>query len=148
MAGPTRSKPVGPPSGYYVQVSLRPEALRGPSPSGSGVIDHRLARRLVLQEYRAGHIDRADVCDAHPELKRAAKNCGTKTESMCPICEDSFVVLVTYAFGPRLAKSGRMLASAAELQSLRDKIGSFTCYVVEVCPNCSWNHLGKTFEIE
>ncbi len=102
---------------------------------------------MLLEEYRAGHVDRSDVCDAHPELKRAARNCGTPTQSICPICEDCAVVLVTYAFGARVAKSGRMVETAAELEALRAKVGALTCYVVEVCPSCSWNHLGKTFEV-
>lgn len=128
-------------------MSLGPETLRGAQRTGDGVVDHRLARRLVLQEFRAGHLSRSEVCDAHPELKRAARNVGTKTRSMCPICAESQVVLLTYAFGPRLPKGGRIITNAAELDDLRDRAESFTCYVVEVCPSCCWNHLGQTFDI-
>ena len=64
---------------------------------------------------------------------------------VCPICEDDHVVLVSYVFGPRLPAHGRCITSKAELRALAKRSGEFACYVVEVCPACSWNHLARTF---
>ena len=41
-----------------------------------GNVPTRLARNVVVSEYRKGHLSRLDVCDAHPELLRAAADAG------------------------------------------------------------------------
>ena len=51
------------------------------------VTDYALARRAVLRDFRRGALTRLEVCDAHPELLRAAANCGQVTHEDCPICE-------------------------------------------------------------
>lgn len=94
-----------------------------------------------MRQFRLGHLGRDDVCDAHPELMRAARNLGQPTSIECPICSESRVVLVAYAFGPRLPPSGRCLASVAEMGELAGRTQQSSCYVVEVCPSCCWNHL-------
>ena len=63
----------------------------------------------------------------------------------CPVCEEVKVVLVSYVFGPRLPAFGRCITSRKELKAIAQRKGEFTCYVVEVCPACSWNHLARTF---
>jgi Family of unknown function (DUF5318) len=129
-------------------MSFRPEAIRGASTNGtSGVVDYRLTRQAVVREYRKGRLSRLDVCDAHPELQRAASGAGTATEEPCPICEEETVALVTYAFGPRLPAGGRCITSARELAKLARGQVTVTCYVVEVCPGCAWNHLTRTFQV-
>ena len=40
---------------------------------------------------------------------------------------------------------GRCITSRRELQRFAKQRGPFSCYVVEVCPACSWNHLARTF---
>lgn len=106
----------------------------------SAAVDFRLARNAVLAEFRANKVMREDICDAHPELQRAAK-AGLVTTEACPVCEEAALVHVTYAFGPRLPARGRCVDSAKELRRL-DKSGEeLSCYVVEVCPSCGWNHL-------
>jgi hypothetical protein len=126
-------------------MSFRPEAIRGSG--ATGVVDYRLARRQVLQEFRKGRLSRLDVCDAHPELQRAAAGAGRPTREQCPICEDEMLVLVTYAFGPRLGPGGRCITSAREMARLTTGRAQVTCYVVEVCPGCAWNHLTRVFQV-
>ena len=126
-------------------VSFRRESIRGVGPAGPAEIDYRLARHSLVSEYRKGRLARHEVCDAHPELLRAAREVGKQTSQVCPICADDKVVLVSYVFGPRLPAFGRCITSRAELQKLANRSGSFTCYVVEVCPGCAWNHLARTF---
>jgi len=128
-------------------MTFRPEALRGGEGQtrAGGVIDYRLARMSVVSEYRKGRLARHEVCDAHPELKRAAQSASEPTEMECPICEEANIVLVTYAFGARLPASGRCITSKGELAKLAKGRSQLAAYVVEVCPECSWNHLAKTF---
>lgn len=110
-----------------------------------GEIDYRLARQSVLRQVRAGELSTLDVCDAHPELRRAAVEYSTPTNDDCPICSDGTIALVSYVFGPRLPAHGRCVNSAADLQRIRRRKGTFTCYVVECCPECAWNHLRRAY---
>ena len=129
-------------------MSLRPDALRSGTASGGnrpGQIDYRLARASIVKEYRRGRLSRLDVCDAHPELVRAATNIGKPTGERCPICEEADVVHVSYGFGPRLPASGSTFVDGAELAKLARRAGEVSCYVVEVCPSCRWHHLARTF---
>ena len=121
----------------------RPSAAAVP-----GEIDYRLARHRVLAQLRKGRLGRHDVCDAHPELVRAARNVGEATDERCPVCEQADVVLVTYAFGPRMPPQGRCVTTKAEMTKLRRGGSELACYVVEVCPRCSWNHLARTFLLQ
>jgi len=113
-----------------------------------GQVDYRLARRALVSEFKRGRIARNDVCDAHPELIRAARNIGEPTSVNCPICEESKVVLVSFAFGPKLGPSGRCVTTKEELMRFVNAADEpVTTYVVEVCPKCSWNHLTRAFEV-
>jgi hypothetical protein len=114
----------------------------------AGHVDYRLARNSVVSEFRKGRLSRLDICDAHPELLRAAANVGEESREDCPICEESKVRLVSYVFGSRLPPSGRCVTTKGELARLAQLSGGdLACYVVEVCPNCSWNHLAQTFSL-
>jgi hypothetical protein len=115
--------------------------------SAAGVVDHRLARRALISEYRKGRLAKHQVCDAHPELVRAARGVGTPTRLECPICEADKLVLVTYVFGPRLPPHGRCISTPGELGALNRKREALTAYVVEVCKTCSWHHLLRTMPI-
>lgn len=130
-------------------MSFRPQSVRGAPGAGlPGSIDYRLARNAVISEFRKKRLSRTDVCDAHPELVRAARALGAPTPEECPICEAAELVHVTYAFGERLPSHGRCVADLPELARLaRTGAGELACYVVEVCPACSWNHLARTFVV-
>jgi hypothetical protein len=130
-------------------MTFRADSLRG-APAGAslpGQIDYRLARNNILSEFRKGRLSRLDVCDAHPELLRAARNVGKATAEDCPICDEPGLVWVSYVFGSRLPAHGRCLTSPQELAKLAQRPTELACYVVEVCPECSWNHLVRTFPI-
>ncbi len=77
-----------------------------------GTVDFRLARNVVVSQYRKGHLSRLDVCDAHPELLRAAADAGEESQEDCPICEGVKLRLVSYVFGqhhhlfPRSVEAG------------------------------------------
>jgi hypothetical protein len=123
---------------------LRPA---GATARRAGVIDHRLARRAVITEYRKGRLARHQVCDAHPMLVRAASSVGVSTTTDCPICEADKLVHVTYVFGPRMPPSGRCISAPGELATLNKRADPLTAYIVEVCRSCSWHHLVRTLPI-
>jgi Family of unknown function (DUF5318) len=128
-------------------VSFRPSAVRGAAADHPGTVDYRLARRHLINEHKRGRLSRLDVCDAHPELIRAAVHAGVEQEESCPICEEIPLVHVSYVFGGRLPSFGRCITKASELAQFRRQLGMYTCYVVEVCTNCRWNHLAKLFQL-
>lgn len=110
-----------------------------------GEIDYRLERQRVLAAYRSGAQSELAVCDAQVELLRNAEHCGTDTDEPCPICDDASLRHVTYVFGPRLPSSGRCVTSPAELARLAKRKSPYNAYVVEVCLECRWNHLVRSY---
>ena len=106
-----------------------------------GVVDHRFVRRSVIDKVRSGQLAPHDVCDAHPDLRRAAVAYGVPSRVRCPICEQVMTVRVTYVFGPRLPKSGRCVTKESELASYDVGRTVYASYVVEVCRECWWHHL-------
>lgn len=119
-------------------------ALRG---GGRGVVDHRLARRHLVNEFRRGRLRQDQVCDAHPELIRAARNLGTESRATCPICEQAKLRLVTYVFGARLPAHGRCVSTAKEMAALNARSDDLTAYVVEACVECRWHHLLRVLPV-
>lgn len=135
--------------GCLTVMSVRPEMLRGAGAGSrvAGEVDYTLARNAIVKEFRKGRLSRLDVCDAHPDLLRAAVNVGEESPHDCPICEDAKLRLVSYVFGPRLPPSGTCVTSKRELSKLSKTARDLACYVVEVCPLCAWNHLARSFAV-
>lgn len=123
--------------------------IRGASakPGPTSHVDYRLERRSIVRNFHNGRLSRLDVCDAHPELVRAARHIGEPTSEECPICEETNVVLVTYAFGSGLGAGGHCVSTKSDLSKLSARTSELVCYVVEVCPECSWNHLTRSFHL-
>jgi hypothetical protein len=130
-------------------MSFGPDSFRNGGAPGTrrGAVDHRLARLAVISEYRKGRLARHQVCDAHPELVRAAREIGEQTRTDCPICAEDKLVLVTYVFGPRLPPFGRCITTKAELRRLDTRSDDLNAYVVEVCRSCSWHHLLRVLPV-
>ncbi len=109
-------------------------------------IDYALARRATVRDFQRGNLSRLEVCDAHPELIRAARHLGAETDDSCPICSESPLKRVLYVYGDALkVANGRPLTGPDELERLSQRHDEFACYVVEVCLDCSWNYLVRTF---
>jgi hypothetical protein len=124
-----------------------PAAIRGAGTGTPGAVDYRLLRQSVIADFRKKRLAQHEVCDAHPELVRAARAVGEPTRLDCPICEDDKVVLVTYVFGPKLPPFGRCITTKGELGKLARSRDQHAAYVVEVCPSCSWNHLARVLPV-
>ncbi len=110
-----------------------------------GVIDYTLAKRALLRDARVGVLGLTDICDAHPELMRAARHVGESTKNDCPVCAKEKLVLLAYVYGDGLKDiNGRVWSISQGLKLTATHEGA-RCYVVEVCCNCQWNHLAESF---
>ena len=65
----------------------------------SGDISFLLERNRVLRQYARGELTRNEICDAHPELLRAAHHYSECTTDLCPICDKQSICIVSYVFG-------------------------------------------------
>lgn len=135
--------------------ALRPDIARRKSTGGRlgrlrtrppPVTDYTLARRSVLQQFRRGVLNRFDICDAHPELMRVARNIGIPLKRPCPVCSQESLRQVRYVFGDQLKQlSGRVVYPENWVKELVADYEEFRCYAIEVCITCSWNHLVACF---
>lgn len=112
-----------------------------------GVVSYRLARERTVTAFKEGRATATDVCDAQPELRRVAHNHAAPLEEPCPICAGNELVSVTFAFGPGLPRGGRLVESLAEMTRLRRRGKPSTCYAIEICRQCWWNHLRESFAL-
>jgi hypothetical protein len=119
------------------------ESRLGSSTADGAVVEFGLVRRALLAKVAAGELRHEDVCDAHPELLRAARNLGRMTGELCPVCGRAELVEVTYVFGVRLPAGGTCPASRAELLKLERREEPVQCYAVEACTACHFHHLAR-----
>jgi Family of unknown function (DUF5318) len=106
--------------------------------------DYALARRALLRDLHRGSVARLDVCDAHPELIRAARHVGEPAPHECPVCSAGHVRYVSYVYGEHLRQAnGRCIVHPSELERLDAAHEEYARYVVEVCPDCGWNFLTR-----
>jgi hypothetical protein len=106
--------------------------------------DYALARRALLRDLERGAVARLDVCDAHPELLRAARHVGEAADQRCPVCSGRHLRYVSYVYGDHLRQAnGRCIVHPSELERLDATNEEYTRYVVEVCPDCGWNFLTR-----
>jgi hypothetical protein len=110
-------------------------------------VEYALQRRAVLADVAGGRRARAEVCDAHPYLLLAARHYGEPVSVPCPVCERSHQLHVHYVYGDALGKAAGQAKSSAELAQLARSHAEFHVYVVEVCPDCGWNHLVRCFAL-
>jgi uncharacterized protein DUF5318 len=109
------------------------------------VIDYTLAKRALLRDSQRGLQSVDDLCDAHPELMRAARHVGEPTRVDCPVCGKDKLVLLAYVYGDALKhENGRVWSLDTGLRMAAANPGA-CCYVVEVCRACQWNHLREAF---
>lgn len=111
------------------------------------VIDYSLQRRNTLSALRrpVRTLTPADACDADPMLVRAAKHHGEPTDQACPICASDEMVLLRYVFGDQLGQYSGRIKGTGELEEMQNEFGEFKVCVVEVCPDCGWNHMTTSY---
>lgn len=52
---------------------------------------------------------------------------------------------LNYVFGEQLGQYSGRIKSSAELDEMQNEFGEFKVCVVEVCTECAWNHMIKTY---
>ncbi len=109
------------------------------------MVNYALQRRALLAEVANGRRASSEACDAHPYLLLAATHYGEPSRDPCPVCDRRHQRLVHYVYGPALGKAAGQAKSVTELNQLDREYDEFDVYVVEVCPDCKWNHLVRTF---
>ncbi len=112
-----------------------------------GIVSYRLARQRTVQAFHEGRRTATEVCDAQPELRRVAHHHAAPLNEPCPICDADDLVSVTFAFGSGLPKGGRLVADLREMTRLRHRGKPTTCYSLEICRSCWWNHLRESYAI-
>jgi len=121
-------------------------ALRRPRADRDlGVVDYTLAKRALIRSFRQGLLSRLEICDAHPELLRAAKYLGEHATRPCPICRSDDLRLLAYVFADGLKTNNGRAFEIREGLALAASQRGGACYVVEVCMGCYWNHLSEAF---
>jgi hypothetical protein len=111
------------------------------------VVDYALQRRSKLQALRRPNrsLTSSDLCDADPMLIRAAKHHGEPTDEPCPVCKSPKLTLLHYTFGDQLGQYSGRIKRIAELNEMAHEVGEFKVVVVEVCPDCGWNHMALSY---
>lgn len=111
------------------------------------VVSYALQRRATLEALRRSvrTLTPSDACDADPMLIRAALHHGTLSGVDCPVCSGTKMHTLNYVFGDQLGQYSGRIKSAAELDEMENEFGEFKVYVVEVCPDCGWNHLIESY---
>ena len=112
-----------------------------------GAIDYALQRRADIRRFHRGGILSSDFCDADPYLLKAARFHGEETPEDCPACHSAALVHLTYVYGDELGPYSGRIRETKDLPSLATRFGDIGVYVVEVCPDCHWNYLLRTYRI-
>ena len=110
-----------------------------------GLVDYTLAKRALLREWRRGVLSRLEICDAHPELLRAAKHLGKEAARPCPVCGKEELRFLAYVYADGLRRNNGRAFEVQEGLALAAQQRGGACYVVEVCTYCNWNHLSEAF---
>lgn len=111
-------------------------------------VSYALQRRAKLEALRRP--SRAlmdDPCDAEPLLVTSALHHGEPAGEECPICASDQLSLLNYVFGEQLGQFSGRIKSTEELEEMENQFGEFTVRVVEVCPDCRWNHMIRSFTL-
>lgn len=132
----------------YPRPVARPARTRARS-----FVDYSLQRRAAVQALLRGAMSTSDACDAHPYLMRAARYHGEPIPRPCPICRRppgtlrAGMVLLRYVYSDELGQYSGRLRTASEVVAMSREHGHLAVYVVEVCRDCSWNHLVASYVV-
>ena len=110
-------------------------------------VDYALQRRNTLVALRrpTRTLTSNNACDADPLLIRAALHHGQPAEEPCPVCSSQQMLLLRYVFGEQLGQYSGRIKQIPELEEMENEFGEFKVCVVEVCPDCGWNHMIASF---
>ena len=102
-----------------------------------GVIDYTLAKRALIRDFQVGLLSKLEICDAHPELLRAARYLGEDATQPCPVCQRHELRLLAYVFAEGLKRDSGRAFDVQEGLDLAEKQCGGACYVVNLSTSCS-----------
>lgn len=118
------------------------------------VVSHRVARGVALRQLAQRHVRRRDLCDAEPTLITAATFHGYPAHRPCPVCGGAELREVRWIYGDTLGRRSGTARSEEEIEQIVSELadlripaghdGEVMVHLVEVCPECRWNHLLAT----
>ena len=126
---------------------IQPDQMRKRRRKDLGVVDYTLAKRALLRNFRQGLLSRLEICDAHPELLRAARYLGADAPGPCPVCRKHELRLLAYVYADGLRRNNGRAFEVREGLEIAARQRGGACYVVEVCTDCCWNHLSEAFVV-
>jgi hypothetical protein len=126
---------------------IQPDQMRKRRRKELGVVDYTLAKRALLRNFRQGLLSRLEICDAHPELLRAARYLGADAQGPCPVCQKHELRLLAYVYADGLRRNNGRAFEVREGLEIAARQRGGACYVVEVCTDCYWNHLSEAFVV-
>ncbi len=105
-------------------------------------VSHEWQRAQHLRQWRAGQLQRAELCDADFLLRAAAEHHGVDMKRPCPICGGRMRQTL-WIYGDALGRRAGSARHAEEITRIAAELAGqeFTVHRVEVCPECRWNHL-------
>src|SRR2546423_5903823 len=106
---------------------------RNAASSDMGVVDSTLAKRALLREFKGGLRSRLEICDAHPELLRAARYLGAPATRPCPVCTKDELRLLAYVYADGMSRDSGRAYQVDEGLALAAAQPGGACYVVEAC---------------
>lgn len=109
------------------------------------VVDHALERRALLRDVFGGRTTGLEVCDASPFLKRAARELGVRTARTCPICRRVPLWEALWVYGDAIGDASGSSRTPGQVARLARERPDFAVYRVEVCLDCGWNHLVRSW---
>lgn len=109
------------------------------------IVDHAISRQRALSAAVLAATGSSDALDPHPDLLRAAKHHGRPAGRPCPWCRGEGLVLLRYVYSDELGPYSGRIKTEAELDEMAPQYGFLDVYLVEVCPDCRWNHLLRTY---
>ncbi|MGO1489378.1 MAG: DUF5318 family protein [Arachnia sp.] len=63
----------------------------------------------------------------------------------CRVCESSPMRHPNYGFGEQLGQYSGRITSSVDLEAMQNEFGEFTVRVAQVCAECGWNHMIRTY---
>ena len=111
----------------------------------SAGVEYRLVRNAVVREVERGRTQKIDVCDAHPELLRAARNVGKPDQGDLPHLHRDRPGHGDLRLRGQAPGRGPVPGHGGRTQPAVPAPEPVLCFEVEVCPECAWHHLMRKY---
>lgn len=111
------------------------------------IVSHEWIRRRTLRRFNQGLVKRSEICDCDFLLRTAADFHGTPSTRRCPVCDSDALRNVLWVYGAEIGKAAGSARSEEEVERFAASGAHFDVHRVEVCPDCSWNHLLETMVV-